>query len=133
MKRVRPVLLAVVVVVIAGLAAALILRGDSPFDDDCFTYTAPAPPLRSTDVVVLDNEKEVLVTDDHVSQDPSFNADATRIVFSSGRDGEYDPELGFERLALFTESATGDSEERLTGGPYDHQPNWSPAGLAPCR
>jgi dipeptidyl aminopeptidase/acylaminoacyl peptidase len=51
-----------------------------------------------------------------------------RVVFASGRDGEFDPELGFERLALFTVSSDGGDAERLTSGPYDHQPDWSPDG-----
>lgn len=114
------------IVLITAGAAALILR-DSTIEG-CFVYTAPAPPLRSTDVVVLHDETEAPITNDHVSQDPSFNAAGTRIVFSSGRDGEFHPEYGFERLALFTAFTIGDSQERLTHGPYDHQPNWSPVG-----
>lgn len=111
---------------VAGGAAVVILGNNSI--DGCFAYTSPARPLRSTDVVVLHDGRVGHVTTDHVSQDPSFNADGSAIVFSSGRDGVYDPELGFERLALFTANIGGKSVERLTNGPYDHQPNWSPVG-----
>jgi hypothetical protein len=58
-----------------------------------FVYPVNAG-LRQTDLVVLDGGEQMRVTDDHVSQHPSFNPDGSEIVFSSGRDGEFDPELG---------------------------------------
>jgi Tol biopolymer transport system component len=90
-----------------------------------FVYPVYAE-YRQADLAVLDGGEQVRVTDDHFSQQPSFNPDGSEIVFSSGRDGEFDAELGFERLALFTVGFTGGGEQRLTSGPYDTEPAWSP-------
>jgi WD40-like Beta Propeller Repeat len=126
--------LTVAVILIVGIGTTLVLRTGPSFGSDCvseaplFAYTVEAPPLRQTDVAVLMEGNQVRVTKDHLSQDPSFSPNGGRIVFSTGRDGDFNPELGFERLALFTASSTGGDEQRLTDGPFDSEPDWSPDG-----
>ena len=114
-----------------GIAAAVATVYLIATGDDCgegrFVYPVYAD-LRQTDLAVLEAGAQMRVTDDHLSQHPSFDPDGSEIVFSSGRDGVFDPELGFERLALFTVGAAGDGEERLTNGPFDMEPSWSPDG-----
>jgi Tol biopolymer transport system component len=126
---------AFIAVLVAG-AAASFLRARSKRGAECvgdaplFAYTVSAPRLRQTDVAVLGREEVVRATEDQLSEDPSFSPDGTRIVFSSGRDGNFHPELGYERRALFTASSGGGEERRLTRGPYDAEPDWSPDGSA---
>ena len=110
---------------VVGTFIVLTLR-DGALLDGCFAYTAPAPPLRSTDVVMLREGERMRVTNDHVSFDPSFNPSGDKIVFTSGRDGQAHPEYGFERLALFTANLQTGVQERLTNQRYDQQPDWSP-------
>jgi dipeptidyl aminopeptidase/acylaminoacyl peptidase len=97
-------------------------------DEPLFAYTRAARKLRQTEVGAFHEGNVVRVTTDQLSQDPSFSPDGSRVVFSSGRDGEFDPEVGYSRLALFTANSTGGDEERLTSGVYDYEPDWSPNG-----
>ena len=116
-----------------GAGITLVVAEDVP-QDGCasnqplFGFTRAARKLRQTNVAVLHQGKVVNVTTDELSQDPSFSPDGSRVVFSSGRDGVFDPEVGYSRLALFTASSTGGDEQRLTSGVYDYQPDWSPDG-----
>jgi WD40-like Beta Propeller Repeat len=103
-------------------------RGGCVSDEPLFAYTRAARKLRQTEVGAFHEGNVVRVTTDQLSQDPSFSPDGSRVVFSSGRDGEFDPEVGYSRLALFTANSTGGDEERLTSGVYDYEPDWSPDG-----
>ncbi len=97
-------------------------------DEPLFAYTRAARKLRQTEVGAFHEGNVVRVTTDQLSQDPSFSPDGSQVVFSSGRDGEFDPEVGYSRLALFTANWTGVDEERLTSGVYNYEPDWSPDG-----
>jgi hypothetical protein len=126
-------LLVVVLAILVGAAATLVARRDPAAagcvsDSPLFAFTTAARKLRQTDVATFRAGRITRVTTDQLSHDPSFSPDGGRVVFSSGRDGEFDPELGYDRLALFTASSAGGDEERLTSGVYDHQPDWSPDG-----
>src|ERR671923_2214033 len=124
---------AVALIVLGGAGLTLGTRGDTAAngcvsDTPVFAYTAAAKQLRQTDVVTFRAGATTRVTTDQLSQNPSFSPDGSGIVFSSGRDGEFDPEVGYDRLALFTASSSGGDEQRLTKGAYDDQPDWSPDG-----
>jgi Tol biopolymer transport system component len=93
-----------------------------------FTYRVDAKQLRQTDMAVLERGEQTIVTDDHLSLDPSFDPSGQKIVFASGRGGDFHPELGFERLGLFTATSSGSDVERLTSGPFDFMPDWSHDG-----
>lgn len=134
-RRTRRAALVLVAVAAAATGAYLITSDGDPFDGcsgntSRFAYTAPARPLRSSDVVVFDGKETILVTNDHLSGDPSLSPAGDKLVFSTARDGGYyDPEYGEpEALSLFTASSTGGDEDRLTSGPYDTEPEWSPDG-----
>ena len=91
-------------------------------------YGAPNNLLRQSDVATLTDGEQTYLTNDHLSSFPALSPDGRRVVFSTGRDGEFHAELGFERLALFTASAAGGDEERLTKGPFDTEPECPPDG-----
>ena len=113
-----------------GLAARSLITSDAPTctGRSRFAYVFPTKELREHDIGVLQGGRRFRITHDHVSSDPSFSPDGERLVFSTARDGTYDPEVGPDHLALFTASSTGGEERRLTHGPYDWQPDWSPNG-----
>jgi TolB protein len=130
-RAILPVVLAVLLFVGAGaLAARSLVTNDSLTctDGSRFAYVFPTKGLRKHDIGVRQGERRFRITHDHVSSDPSFSPDGERLVFSTARDGTYDPEVGPDHLALFTASSTGGGERRLTDGPYDWQPDWSPNG-----
>jgi Tol biopolymer transport system component len=111
------------------------LSGGCSSGESMFAYTVYGREMiRSTDVAVFSGGKEERVTDDGQSGDPSFNPDGSRVVFSTGRLGLWDPEYGrgengFERRALFTTStSTFGQGDLLTSGPFDTEPDWSPDG-----
>ena len=94
-----------------------------------FAYDAPSDDLlRGSKVLVLDDGREVDVAGDDLSMDPSLSPDGSEVVFASGRDGDFAADAGYERLALFVADADGTDVRRLTSGPYDYAPDWSPDG-----
>jgi Tol biopolymer transport system component len=96
-----------------------------------FAYTAPAKNerIRQSDVAVFGDSGQGFLTTDGLSEHPSFSPDGSRIVFSSGLGGDIDVEaIGYDHLRLFVANSTGGRRDRLTNGPFDADPDWSPDG-----
>jgi TolB protein len=125
---VRLISFSLLVALAATACASLGGNAGCPDGTPTFVYGAPNKLLRQSDVATLTDGEQTYLTNDHLSSFPAFSSDGRRVVFSTGRDGEFHADLGFERLALFTGSPTGGDEERLTKGPFDTEPEWSPDG-----
>ena len=123
------------------VVAALVMAGCGPVSRSSrlacrdggpiFAYTAPAKKgrIRQSDVAVFGDGRQRFLTTDGLSVHPSFSPDGSRIVFSSGLGGDIDVEaIGYDHLRLFVANSTGGQRERLTSGPFDADPDWSPDG-----
>ena len=107
-------------------------------DEDCapdagtaLVYTAPAPSagIRHYDVFVRDRDLDKRrLTRDGASYDPTFSPDGARVAFVSGRDGGWEECCGFDTESIYVMNADGTEQTRITRGPNDGEPAWSPAG-----
>ncbi len=107
-------------------------------DEDCegvatsaLAFTAPAPEegIRHYDIFALDRDLESQrLTEGGASYDPTFSPDGTRIAFVSGRDGGWEECCGFDTESINVMNADGSDQMRITDGPNDGEPAWSPDG-----
>ncbi len=107
-------------------------------DEDCegvatsaLAFTAPAPEegIRHYDIFALDRDLESQrLTEGGASYDPTFSPDGTRIAFVSGRDGGWEECCGFDTESIYVMNADGSDQMRITDGPNDGEPAWSPDG-----
>jgi Tol biopolymer transport system component len=107
-------------------------------DSDCpetavaaLAYTAPAPRagIRHYDVHTADEDlDERRLTDEGASYNPTFSPDGSRIAFVSGRDGGWEECCGFDTESIYVMNADGSEQQRITMGPHDGEPAWSPTG-----
>lgn len=68
------------------------------------------------------------LTSDHQSYDARLSPDGSKIVYATGRGHPSDPESGNSQWAVFVMNADGSRDERITNGPLDRWPDWSPDG-----
>ena len=94
-----------------------------------YTGPAPSPGIRHYNLFAADHELDLRrLTGEGASYDPSFSRDGTRIAYVSGRDGGWEECCGFDTESIYVMQADGSDPKRITMGPNDGEPAWSPAG-----
>ncbi len=117
---------------LAGALAGCARSGDATSSDcggggDTLAVNRIGEGEGLAEVVVVDGDGEgELVTGDRVATKPSFSPDGQRLVVVEA-DGDYES-AGPDSTSLWVIGADGSDPRRLTDGPRDDDPAWSPDG-----
>lgn len=119
----------VVVAVVAG--AAVVFARSRGCAWGTISYSVGAEGAEGqTDLAVLREGEEVVVTNDGLAGHSSLSPDGARVAFESARPGSYDDSVGYTETAIHVADADGSNREPLTPGPDDANPSWAPDGSA---
>lgn len=100
----------------------------APAGEDILAVTRIGDSEGLAEVVVREGRRAATVTGDWVATEPSLAPDGRRLVVVRA-DGGYESS-GPESTTLWVLGVDGSEPRRLTEGPWDDEPHWSPDGTA---
>jgi len=82
---------------------------------------------RAFDIFEFDHGRITRLTNKMSSYQPQLSPDGTRIAYADGREGT-NSEGDYTSSAIRVMNANGHGDRKLTSGPHDYSPTWSPDG-----